>query len=240
MTFDSSFTFANNISNYANTFDSRNVTDKWTRDGADRRLYFVTSGSWALPIGKGQKFVGNAAGTVDKLVSGWTLQAILTLASGQYYSPLFTGSDPANSVVGQVTELPDCIGDPNAGARTKNLWFNPKAFAIPPANAGRYGTCGMNVLEGYPVRRRARRHFQAHPDRRVADRQPDYPGVRHHQHAALHFSAEQSFESRSGAVHRRVHGGRHLSVARWVPPDRREIAPGMVRIDRLRNDGVRV
>ena len=151
VTFDSSFTFANNISNYANTFDSRNVTDKWTRDGADRRLYFVTSGSWALPIGKGQKFVGNAAGTVDKLVSGWTLQAILTLASGQYYSPLFTGLDPANSVVGQVTELPDCIGDPNAGARTKNLWFNPKAFAIPPANAGRYGTCGMNVLEGYPV-----------------------------------------------------------------------------------------
>jgi len=151
VTFDSSFTYANNLSNYANTYDPYHVTDHWTRDGADRRLYFVGSAIWAIPAGKGQKFLGNAGATVNKVVSNWTLAGILTLASGQYYSPLFTGTDPANAVVGQVTELPDCIGDPNSGARTLNLWFNPKAFAIPRANAGRYGTCGMNILEGYPI-----------------------------------------------------------------------------------------
>jgi hypothetical protein len=43
------------------------------------------------------------------------------------------------------------VGDPDSGARTVSRWFNPSAFAVPPANSGRYGTCGMNVLEGYPI-----------------------------------------------------------------------------------------
>ncbi len=149
--FDSSFTFANNISNYANTYNPYDVTSVWTRDANDRRLDFVGSAGWAVPVGKGKKFLGNAGPTVNKFVSDWTIQTIVTLASGQYYSPLFTGLDPANAVVGEVTELPDCVGNPNAGARNLNLWFNPKAFAIPPANAGRYGTCGMNILEGPPT-----------------------------------------------------------------------------------------
>src|ERR1019366_6619591 len=62
-----------------------------------------------------------------------------------------TGADPANASQGFVTQLPDCTGDPNAGARTRAIWFNPSAFTIPPASAGRYGTCGMNTLEGYPI-----------------------------------------------------------------------------------------
>ena len=151
VTFDTNVTWANNISNYANTYDPYHVTNKWTRDAGDRRLYFAGSAIWALPIGKGQKFMTNAGPVANKLLSDWSLQAIVTMASGQYYSPLFTGTDPANTTVGQVTELPDCVGNPNTGARTLNLWFNPKAFAIPPANAGRYGTCGMNILEGYPI-----------------------------------------------------------------------------------------
>jgi hypothetical protein len=151
VTFDSNVTWANNISNYANTYNPYNVTNIWTRDASDRRLYLMGSAIWALPVGKGKMLLGNAGETVNKLVSNWSLQTIVTIASGQYYSPLFTGTDPANSVVGQVTELPDCVGNPNAGAHNLNLWFNPKAFAIPPANAGRFGTCGMNTLEGYPI-----------------------------------------------------------------------------------------
>jgi hypothetical protein len=149
---NTSFTWANNISNYANTTDPYNVTDHWTRDGSDRRLYFVASALWNLPFGKGQRFAANGGPVMDRVVSGWSLQAIGTLASGQYYSPLFTGPDPANASPGYVTELPDCVGNPNAGARTLNQWFNPLAFAVPPAKAGRYGTCGMNILEGYPIR----------------------------------------------------------------------------------------
>lgn len=149
--FDSAFSWANNISNYANRFDPYNVTRHWTRDGATRRLYSVTSASWSLPVGRGKRLLNKAGRWTNLAVGNWSMQAIATFATGQYYSPWFTGPDPANASPGYVTALPDCVGNPNAGARNKNLWFNPAAFAVPPANAGRYGTCGMNVLEGYPV-----------------------------------------------------------------------------------------
>jgi hypothetical protein len=142
--FDASFTYSNDVANYLNTFDPYNVTGQWTRDPATRRKYFVASALWPLPIGKG-------TGMADRILRNWTFQAIATVASGQYYSPYFTGPDPANASPTFVTALPDCTGNPNAGARTQSLWFNPAAFAVPAATAGRYGTCGMNSLEGYPI-----------------------------------------------------------------------------------------
>jgi hypothetical protein len=151
VTFNTSFTLANNTSNYANTTDPYNVTNQWTRDASDRRRYFTAGATVPLPFGKGHGFLGQTGPLVNRVVSDWKVQAITTFASGQYYSPLFTGADPANASQGFVTQLPDCVGDPNSGARTLSTWFNPSAFAVPPANAGRYGTCGMNSLEGYPI-----------------------------------------------------------------------------------------
>ena len=104
-----------------------------------------------LPFGRGRRFASQVEGLKHHVISGWQVQAIGTYSSGQYYSPLFTGPDPANATQGFVTALPDCVGDPNSGARTRSLWFNPSAFVIPPATAGRYGTCAMNSLEGYPI-----------------------------------------------------------------------------------------
>jgi hypothetical protein len=149
VTFNSSFTYADNKSNYANTTDPYNVTGAWTRDSGDRQRYFTAGAS--LPLGKGHRFLGQAGPWVNRVINDWKLQAITTFASGQYYSPLFTGADPANASQGFVTQLPDCTGDPNSGARTLATWFNPSAFAIPSASAGRYGNCGMNSLEGYPI-----------------------------------------------------------------------------------------
>jgi hypothetical protein len=148
---DTAFTWANNVSNYANTQDPYNVTNRWTRDGADRRLYFVANAMYALPFGKGKRFLNSGGPVLNFVASGWTFEAIAVAASGQYYSPLFTGADPANASAGYVTALPDCVGNPNTGARTVNEWFNPKAFAVPSASAGRYGNCGMNILEGFPI-----------------------------------------------------------------------------------------
>lgn len=151
VTFTSSFTWANNISNYADTTDPYNVTDKWTRDASDRRNYFTASAVAPVPLGKGQRFASTTTPLVNRLISDWKIATIVTLASGQYYSPLFTGPDPANASLGFVTQLPDCVGNPSTGAGTLSQWFNPAAFAIPSASAGRYGTCGMNTLEGYPI-----------------------------------------------------------------------------------------
>ena len=151
VTFTSSFTWGNNFSNYADTTDPYNVTNKWTRDASDRQRYFTAGAILPLPVGKGHRFLGQTSPVVNRVIGEWKLQTIVTFASGQYYSPLFTGPDPANATQGFVTQLPDCIGDPNAGARTLSNWFNTAAFSIPPASAGRYGTCGMNTLEGFPI-----------------------------------------------------------------------------------------
>ena len=140
VTFTSNLTLANNVANYLDTTDPYNVTNKWVRDPADRRRYWVNSAIWNLPLRNDSQLLGH-----------WTLAAVATFASGQYYSPLYTGPDPANASPGFVTELPDCVGNPNTGARTISQWFNPAAFAVPPATAGRYGACGMNSLEGYPI-----------------------------------------------------------------------------------------
>jgi len=151
VTFDSSFTLANNMENYYLTQDPYNVTDNWERDGNERRKYFVTSGTWALPVGKGRHFLPNAHPVVNGVLGGWDAQAIVTLASGQYTSPSFTGPDPANASSGNVTQYPDCVGSPYSGTRSISGYYNLAAFAVPASNYGRYGNCGMNVLETYPM-----------------------------------------------------------------------------------------
>ena len=151
VSFHASFTYGNNISNYANTTDPYNVTNQWTRDASDRRRYFTAGATMPLPLGKGHRFLSATGPLVGRVIGDWRVQAITTFASGQYYSPLFTGADPANASQGFVTQLPDCTGDPKSGARTLATWFNPSAFTIPSPSAGRYGTCGMNTLEGYPI-----------------------------------------------------------------------------------------
>jgi hypothetical protein len=151
VTFYSNYTWGDNQTNYANTTDPYHVTDKWTRDAATRKHYFNAGATLPLPFGRGRRYASQVEGIKHHVISGWQVQAIGTYSSGQYYSPQFTGPDPANATQGFVTALPDCVGDPNSGARTKALWFNPSAFATPPATAGRYGTCPMNSLEGYPI-----------------------------------------------------------------------------------------
>jgi hypothetical protein len=151
VTFNASFTRAANTSNYANTTDPYHVTNQWTKDASDRQRYFTAGATVPLPLGKGHRFFSETGPFVNRVIGDWKLQTITTFASGQYYSPLFTGADPANASQGFVTQLPDCSGNPDSGARTLTTWFNPSAFTIPSSSAGRYGTCGMNSLEGYPI-----------------------------------------------------------------------------------------
>lgn len=42
---------------------------------------------------------------------------------------------------------PDCVGNPYAN-QTPGQFYNPGAFALPPADAGRFGSCGVGILQG--------------------------------------------------------------------------------------------
>lgn len=143
--FDAHWTYSNTMYNYGVNEDPYNM-DRWARDQYARRQYIPLSMSYALPFGKGQPNLGNVPGVVDAIIGGWNLQSIATFASGTYFSPSFTGTNPSNT--NTSGGLPDCLrnGNLSNGTRTWNQWFDPTAFAIP--QPGHYGNCGANTLVG--------------------------------------------------------------------------------------------
>jgi hypothetical protein len=48
---------------------------------------------------------------------------------------------------GGAVARPDCVGNPALGQTTQQF-YNPSAFALPPTDAGRFGSCGVGILEG--------------------------------------------------------------------------------------------
>ncbi len=147
-TFNSNFTWSKNMYNWADLENPYNL-NQWTRDGANRNLYWVTSFNWDLPLGKQQKFLANAPKAVNAVVGGWTTRFISTIASPTYVSPSYGGSDPSGT--NTVGGLPDAISSPYSGFnRTINTWFNPAAFAVP--QKGTFGDASPNSLEGYGIK----------------------------------------------------------------------------------------
>jgi hypothetical protein len=148
--FNSNWTWSNNLNNYSLTENPFNVTDRWSRDSATRRHYWVTSFTWDLPFGKGRRFMSNAPGFVEQVLGGWGLQGVSTFASGGYFSPAFSGSDPSNT--NTSGGLPDRVADGNkdSGARTRLQWWDPTAFVVP--TNGHFGNSGGNILQGNGIK----------------------------------------------------------------------------------------
>ncbi len=114
---------------------------------------------YMLPFGRGQRFLGSAHPVVDAVLGGWQTSWSVNLQSGQYFTPSFSGFDPSNTRT--FGGRPDRIGDGNlpTGDRTIERWFDAAAFKVPgcpdanpvcqePANVGRFGNSGLNILEG--------------------------------------------------------------------------------------------
>jgi len=146
VTFNAHWTWSNNMNNFSVTENPYDVTSRWSRDSTDRRHYVSLSSTWAVPVGKSRRFLSNAPGIVDKAIGGWGLQYISYFATGGYFSPSYSGSDPSNT--NTVGGLPDRIADGNkpADQRSKTQWFDPTAFAVP--TPGHFGNSGVNILEG--------------------------------------------------------------------------------------------
>ena len=49
---------------------------------------------------------------------------------------------------GGAIARPDCVGNPVPQHRSAQSYYNLNAFALPPTNAGRFGTCGVGILQG--------------------------------------------------------------------------------------------
>jgi hypothetical protein len=115
---------------------------------------------YALPFGQGQRFLGNAKSVAQALLGGWKTSWNTVIQSGEFFTPMFSGYDTAN--VGVFGGRPDRIGSgklSRSTGQTINNWFNLNAFKIPgcpdaepqcsnPANVGRFGDSGWDILRG--------------------------------------------------------------------------------------------
>lgn len=170
LSFLGAYTFSSSIDNISDIFgfkgsagipqNSRDLASERGFSPFDIRQRFTLSYTYELPLGKGKKFLGGANNLVDKLVSNWQMNGILTLQSGQPFT-LFLGVDQAltgnifgeqrpNDIPGvflqkdngQVVLAPNFVnsdGSPNVTALQK-------AGVIPAL--GQFGSLGRNTFKG--------------------------------------------------------------------------------------------
>jgi hypothetical protein len=120
---------------------------------------FYAAAIYALPVGSGQHLFNSLSGWRNALLGGWRTAYVVTLMTGQWFTPTFDGFDPSNT--NNFGGRPDRI----AGVplypqnQTINDWFNANAFKIPgcpdstpvcttPADIGRFGDAAPLQIAG--------------------------------------------------------------------------------------------
>jgi hypothetical protein len=109
----------------------------------------VINAVYELPFGRGQAFWSDVAGWSDRLISGWSIDSIVTAQSGfaltpqLSYNPTRSGDtkNPVRPFVNPNFSGPLVSGHPNQ-------WFNPDAFLVEPNNSGFYGDARRNTIPG--------------------------------------------------------------------------------------------
>jgi hypothetical protein len=165
LSFQANYTWAHNISDAqgdapggfgGETLYGLSVVDRYAigldrgNVAGDRRQRFLLTGSYALPFGKGKKFL-NSSRVASAIVGGWSLNTVTLIESGPYLTPTIsctldqTNTDPI--AAGSVCR-PDLIGNPVSANQTSGNYFNLAAFAPTPAGAARIGNAGVGILEG--------------------------------------------------------------------------------------------
>ncbi len=114
-------------------------------EDSNRRLVFVTSHVWEIPVGEGRAYL-NKPGITNEILGGWQLSGIWSFESGLPFSPTLGNAASLNSNC--CTLRPDLIGgvSPLVSNQNRNMWFNPAAYAIPALY--QFGNSGRNSLWG--------------------------------------------------------------------------------------------
>jgi len=118
----------------------------------DVRHVAVANATYALPVGRGKRFLGGLEGLGNAAASGWMVNSIVTLQGGFPFSPQLSYNpsnngdtrNPVRPFANPVFTGPVILGNPGQ-------WFNPNAFLAPAntaANGGFYGNVGRDTLIG--------------------------------------------------------------------------------------------
>jgi hypothetical protein len=134
-----------------------NLRSDWGLGTFDVRHIAVVNATYALPVGHGKRFLGDANGFANALAGGWTANSIVTVQGGFPFSPQLSYNpsnngdtrNPVRPFLNPAFTGPVILGHPNQ-------WFNPNAFVAPAfatpadqkANGGFYGSVGRDTLIG--------------------------------------------------------------------------------------------
>ncbi|MDQ6698825.1 MAG: hypothetical protein M3Z36_01410, partial [Acidobacteriota bacterium] len=167
LSFNTGWTWAKDITDTQNTgsgFSGPTIENQFNRsaeraDNVLTRTHRVYGNLiYDLPFGRGQRFGANIPGFVDAVAGGWNMSWIFVRQSGQFFTPTFTGFDISNT--NTLSGRPDRIGSGKLDSgQSLQRWFDASAFKVPgcpdtdpicakPANIGRFGNSGLNVLRG--------------------------------------------------------------------------------------------
>ena len=105
------------------------------------------AGNWMLelPFGPNRKYF-NKGGVWSHALDGYSLSGTFTVATGNYFTPSYSGSQAEAASGNLFTLRPDrVVGESVMGPGTVGEFFNKAAFAAP---AGEYGTAARNSIEG--------------------------------------------------------------------------------------------
>jgi hypothetical protein len=170
LTFQANYTFVKNISDaqgsdapsgfageepyaveIANRYNLR--YDRGNVAGTPRQRFLLT-GIYQLPYGPGRRWNGGGK-VLNSAFGGWSFSTVTTIQTGQWLTPTMNAAEDqsnTNMVVrneeGSAVARPDCVGNPIPTNRSRADYYNIAAFALPPVDAGRFGTCGLGILEG--------------------------------------------------------------------------------------------
>jgi hypothetical protein len=139
-----SYTFSKSIDNASDfgsadaserVLDSTNIAFERGVSSFDVPHRFTSAVTYELPFRSGPPLVRTFAG-------GWQVNAIITMQSGQPFTPNTSTLDPYRN---EGFNRPDVVGDPGKNVPA-GLAFNPAAFRIPAA--GTFGNAGRNIIRG--------------------------------------------------------------------------------------------
>ncbi len=162
--FRGNYTYAKNLDNGSawNTSVSANTPAfvsypnnpalDYGRAATDVRHVAAFSGTYELPVGRGQRLLGDLPGATDRLLGGWSLSTIASLQSGFPFSPQL-GYNPTNSGDTRNPVRPDrnlafagSVYTHGTTAQRVARFFDPAAFRA-PVN-GTVGNVGRDTLTG--------------------------------------------------------------------------------------------
>lgn len=168
LTFDTGLTFSRDLTDDTDTgtfagAEPENrlcLSCEYGNNSITRRWAYYATASYRLPFDRIPYFLEHGKGWLGYVVGGWEVFADSNMTSGQFFSPIISGPDTANTNT-SFTQRPDLIGNPHVSNQSINQWFNVSAYAIPgcPAtdplcehttrvDVGRFGDLRPGTLEG--------------------------------------------------------------------------------------------